>query len=438
MPPRKRPARPTVYRDPPTDPVGEDAATPRGKRNCTLALRQKIPNSNASSQAGSVDGNEKGPTHVRNKVASVAGQGVTPRQLKRVRQSKEDEDEGEKKRTAKKQKKTATKVKTLAEIKIENSLKPKKEFKVPSEDEDSVSSSSSSVRQLSLAEQVTAYFHGTQPSLDFPLPPSSTPDEVALEITNRSLWSPDLLGMFLNTTVATLQLPPYKDVSRDHFPLLRIFFEQKSFANLTKLTLSHIPLGLDEVDQLRVLPCLRELNLSATGINNSALYSIVCLRHTLQQLDVTYNPGINDDAVGPIAALSNLIELSLHGTEISMPGLRRLIGSVSPEKLRQYRLLSIPSGCKTALNIPKAEIPESFIKEPNRVELLHVEDLKRFLKKQQMVDENTSLKGTKVELMRRLKGIFESRACDDKIRDATKPKEGQKEGEGKGKGTRGE
>jgi hypothetical protein len=133
-----------------------------------------------------------------------------------------------------------------------------------------------------------------------------------------------------------------------------------SFQCLTELDLSDVPLSDYDLTHLHHLPRLSTLLLNATGIGNEAcvspflteqvflpprsVFHLLALRHTLSFLHLEDNPRITDDAAPALVLLGKLRFLSLVGTGLCMPGLRRF-ALHTPARVA----LIIPAACEAYL-----------------------------------------------------------------------------------------
>jgi hypothetical protein len=134
-----------------------------------------------------------------------------------------------------------------------------------------------------------------------------------------------------------------------------------SFQCLTELDLSDAPLSDYDLTHIHHLPRLSTLLLNATGIGNEAcvpppspfpssrwsprsIFHLLTLRHTLSFLHLDDNPRITDDAASALILLSKLRFLSLIGTGLRMPGLRRF-ALHTPARVA----LIIPAACEAYL-----------------------------------------------------------------------------------------
>ena len=74
----------------------------------------------------------------------------------------------------------------------------------------------------------------------------------------------------------------------------------------------------------------------------------MALKHKLRHLDLSGNLTINDDAIPALVLLENLQYLSLLGTGVLMPGLRKL--AVALKGGERFVDAKIPSMCKDYIN----------------------------------------------------------------------------------------
>ena len=62
------------------------------------------------------------------------------------------------------------------------------------------------------------------------------------------------------------------------------------------------------------------------------MYYLTPLKRSLTDLDIAYNPKIDDDAIPPVLVLTKLQYMTFHGTSISMVGVRRLAKTLRDQK----------------------------------------------------------------------------------------------------------
>ncbi|KAF8461067.1 hypothetical protein BDZ91DRAFT_785054 [Kalaharituber pfeilii] len=294
-----------------------------------------------------------------------------------------------------------------------------------------------SPKSQSIGDQVIALLSLLQPPKKCSISPGASADEIGEALTKDDLWSPALLELFRESAVTSLSLSKFRSDIYNSFspPLLSVFFKQDTFIQLEVLDFTNLPLGQDDIALLRLLPKLRDLNLSNTGIDNHALHHLVCHRHTLQRLHIGSNPSITDDARVPLAALTSLTHLYLDGTSFSLPSLRWLVIEFQSRPFPHpteddplpgrifCRLCSIPAPCldylnRTAGNAISIPNEHPYISNPEDVANLQVPALKKNLELHAVRDKSISISGSKLELMYRLKEILETRINDQRLRRA--------------------
>ena len=74
---------------------------------------------------------------------------------------------------------------------------------------------------------------------------------------------------------------------------------------------------------------------------------MTALARTLTDLDIAYNPRINDDAVPALLTMRKLLYLSLLDTSVTMNGVRRLAVELE-EKVRSVEV-EVPGPCEEYL-----------------------------------------------------------------------------------------
>ena len=77
---------------------------------------------------------------------------------------------------------------------------------------------------------------------------------------------------------------------------------------------------------------------------STSVFYLVSLKRSLTELDVAFNTGIDDDAIPALVCLLKLRFLTLLGTRVGMPGLRRLCAAIAQ---RPYAVeLEVPQRCE--------------------------------------------------------------------------------------------
>lgn len=61
------------------------------------------------------------------------------------------------------------------------------------------------------------------------------------------------------------------------------------------------------------------------------VFLLISLKENLETLHLSFNPKIDDDAIPAIILLKELAFLSIYGTSIDMPGLRKLTQTIVEE-----------------------------------------------------------------------------------------------------------
>ena len=165
-----------------------------------------------------------------------------------------------------------------------------------------------------------------------------------------------------------------------------------------------------------LLTSLADLDISNTGLGVHSLHHIVCHHRTLVQLNLSHNQGMDDDCRVPLAALPKLARIYLRGTNISMPGLRRLVAGALPGNCR---LLSLPNHCIAYLNDREShysvDIPDSYAHDPRELENMNLSELRRNLELHAKINRGILLTGSKSELFSRLDNILRNRLADTRV-----------------------
>lgn len=138
-----------------------------------------------------------------------------------------------------------------------------------------------------------------------------------------------------------------------------------SFLFLHEINLSGTTFRDSDIACLQHLPRLARLWLQGTGVTNQAcvvlafhlstlvtssisrVFLLLPLKRCLQELDIAYNPEINDDVIVAFNMLSRLLYLKLLGTSITIAGVRRLTTYL---RRRGYAMdLEVPASCEDYL-----------------------------------------------------------------------------------------
>ncbi|KIJ62914.1 hypothetical protein HYDPIDRAFT_157081 [Hydnomerulius pinastri MD-312] len=179
---------------------------------------------------------------------------------------------------------------------------------------------------------------------------------------------------------------------------------------------------LQEDFDLIHIQSLRELGklvLDGTGIGNEGVFHIVSLKQYLYHLDLSNNPMIDDDAIPALILFKNLDYLSIVGTGIKMPGLRRL--ATPTQKEGREIAIEIPSVCEKYIdNIEKEYLLQPappLIVDPTVCSMLSKAALKRNLGAHAAVNSSILASGTRKEMAERLKNILETRKLDLIVRE---------------------
>ncbi|TFK50185.1 hypothetical protein OE88DRAFT_1632051, partial [Heliocybe sulcata] len=209
--------------------------------------------------------------------------------------------------------------------------------------------------------------------------------------------------------------------------LLQVFLKPNSFARLAIMDLRDTSLQDIDLTYLHHLPLLAVLLLDNTGIGNEAIFHIVSLRRTLTDIHVRSNPAIDDDAVPALLMLTHLRSLSLYGTSVGMPGLRRFARTINQED--RHLDIEIPAACEEYIEDMASKYMINprppLIVEPGACDSLSVAALKRNLGEHANYNKAIVTSGTKAEMMGRLKGLLEARKMDLLVRAMVWGEEGQ-------------
>lgn len=197
--------------------------------------------------------------------------------------------------------------------------------------------------------------------------------------------------------------------------VLGVFLQPGYFGSLQTLSLSKIPLSLKDIACLRMLPCIKALDLAATRLTTPHLLHLATHAETLEKLNIASNPDIDDDSRVPLSALRQLQSVSLRNTSITLPCLRLLIYALP----QACRLVTLPSVTLEYLNSRtrrySVQIPEGYCSDPRQVPNMNVGTLKRNLEIHKRVNGDIVISGSKAEMITRLTAILCNRVADEKI-----------------------
>ncbi|KAH7920403.1 hypothetical protein BV22DRAFT_1021239 [Leucogyrophana mollusca] len=260
-----------------------------------------------------------------------------------------------------------------------------------------------------------------------------THQRIATTLADRGLLNEEVLTAIRGTRVQHLNLGPSLSdedgLNLQGATALRAFRRPGTFTSLTALALSGACIRDSDLVHIQHLPALQRLELECIGIGNEAVFLLISLKHTLTHLDLAHNPKIDDEAIPAILIFPGLSYLSLFGTGVDMPGLRRLalvihkedrvIDIEIPEKCDQYisdmdhKYLIYPS--------PPLAI------EPCTVPLLSKAALKRNLAAHALINPDIVSSGTRREMIERLLKILETREGDIVVRDMVLGNDGEED-----------
>ncbi|KAI9798559.1 MAG: hypothetical protein M1833_004696 [Piccolia ochrophora] len=211
-------------------------------------------------------------------------------------------------------------------------------------------------------------------------------DEIARLLSIRGWWSPSLLELFVTTKVVRLSLSASLSSIFDVGRFVGVFFRQGSFSRLSSLSLGGVQISEEHISQLRLLPCLVCLDLSAAGLTTNHLLHLITHGPTLRDLNISSNPAINDDARIPLSALPNLT--ALHE-------------SLEFLNHRHERYC--------------VSIPEGYVQDPRAVPSLTIPNLRKNLELHRRCNRDITTEGSKVTLVDRLMRILCGRVADERI-----------------------
>ncbi|KAI0636314.1 hypothetical protein C8Q77DRAFT_1192066 [Trametes polyzona] len=217
--------------------------------------------------------------------------------------------------------------------------------------------------------------------------------------------------------------------------ILRTLSVPDSFLFLQELNFSGV--RLDDTDALcfNRLPRLSRVWLNKTGIGNEAIYHMIALKRSLEELDISFNTTIDDDTVPALLRMRKLQFVSLVRTSVSMVGMRRLalasfraddeecLQVDPPRAVEDYLDCEFPARLSCTSFTANAYIPAiegeylmqphpPLVVSPAAVSQLSVSALVRNLSAHAACNPRISAKGTKEELVDRLTQILQVREGD--------------------------
>lgn len=168
------------------------------------------------------------------------------------------------------------------------------------------------------------------------------------------------------------------------------------------------------------------------------MYHLVALKRTLEEVDLSHNPRVDDDAIPALLTLRKLQFLSLVETNVTMVGMRRLAlesnaGTESEDDRRLYveaprvvedyldgRIPCMPSDVLIAEKYHIADLDGKYLVNPElplivssaMVPQLSAGALKRNLAAHGMCNPSISASGTEEEMAERLARILRAREGD--------------------------
>lgn len=221
--------------------------------------------------------------------------------------------------------------------------------------------------------------------------------------------------MFANKRIQSLSLSASIGSRGNPTSSLMQLFRMEGFSHLTEVNISRLPLSLEDISLLRLLPQLSRLDVSFTNATNIHLLHLAIHASTLRELNISGNEQINDDCRVPLTALVNLQALHLRGTIVTVPCLRLLVYAL-PESCR---FITLPLSCLNFFNNLhtrySTSIPDGYVEDPRRVPNLTLPQLKKNLELHKKANDDILLTGSKVDLVDRLMALLCARVADGRI-----------------------
>ncbi|CCM06606.1 uncharacterized protein FIBRA_08885 [Fibroporia radiculosa] len=203
--------------------------------------------------------------------------------------------------------------------------------------------------------------------------------------------------------------------------VLQVFEKQNSFQFLAELNLGDAVLEDVDIVSLHRLPRLTRLSLSNTGIGNEAVFILVSLKRTLAELDIAFNPRIDDDAIPALLALPKLSFLSLFETGVQISGLRRFAMTLRTRKRQTLVGFEAPRECEEYvedLHRKRMLYPRPpLIVNPIECSRLSPTALRRNLAEHAVFDASVVVGGSDAEMVERLERILTIREMDLAVRE---------------------
>ncbi|KIJ32498.1 hypothetical protein M422DRAFT_234044 [Sphaerobolus stellatus SS14] len=201
-----------------------------------------------------------------------------------------------------------------------------------------------------------------------------------------------------------------------------VFTLPHSFTNLRTIILDNVCLDDFDITKIHHLPALSAIHLNSTRIGDEAIHHLISLKYQLEELFIDNNARITDHCVPSLCLMFNLKVLHFYGTNISMPGLRKLCKSIKDSN--RSVLLDVPSECNqylTHLHEQYQLYPVApLIIDPAAVSSLSVNALKANLAGHAQFNPSIYLSGSRPELVNRLRGILARREGDLVVKEVLK------------------
>ncbi|KAI9868445.1 MAG: hypothetical protein M1813_005889 [Trichoglossum hirsutum] len=242
-----------------------------------------------------------------------------------------------------------------------------------------------------------------------------TSEDISKLLSTRGWWIPTLIGNFADSPVATMSLSSSVGSLNPSCSLTERLFRQGKFTHLSSLCITGTPLSHLELTHLRLLPALASLNLASTNLSTLHLLHLATHAASLQDLNISSNPSITDDARVPLSALTALTSLYLRDTSITIPCLRLLVYALP----LACRFITLPQGCLHYLNTRSrrycVDIPVGYVQDPRDVPNMTLGNLKKNLELHKAANRDIATGGTKAEVVERLMGVLCGRVADGRI-----------------------
>ncbi|KAF5386481.1 hypothetical protein D9757_005899 [Collybiopsis confluens] len=256
-----------------------------------------------------------------------------------------------------------------------------------------------------------------------------SPHQAAADLlAAEGLLNEPIINVFRTSEITRLNLGPSLSeeggLNLGGRAIWNVFTRPCSFLFLSELSFNNTAILDMDLVRLSGLPKLAVVHLVNTGISDEGVFHLTALKLTLTHLHLSRNPRITDDAVPALSLciLSKLRYLDILGTNIGMPGLRRMAKIIQ----REERIVDveIPEECDRYIdvipNLYLLDIQPPLITSPSWCSTLSAAALQRNLEAHADVANKYHRTkgpliftgGTKEEMCERLRELLVRRESD--------------------------